>query len=439
MPARPRTVEEQKRLESLRYYATARALEERRQFSDAIKSLEKALANDPDSPAVLRRLSRINFALGREEAGVAFARRVLEAEPGDIETVERLVKHFKDDPAAAEVLLKDVLKNPKLDKKSAGALYVEFELGNLYEASLQFDQAAAAFAKVVEALDDKSNIRLTPGELRRFLGTDEAQAYLRFGRVFLQAKKSDLAIKAFQRGLVYDPDEPLLLLWLSQTYLEAGRPEEALSYVERFLKRQPRGRETYDLLARILTSLKREKEIIPRFEKYAAADPKNLPLQYALAERYKLAGQAAKAQAIFNAVLAEQRDTKEFADLFPKLLKEKKTEELLQLLTKVAGRLKQLDAVKPQIDLLTADPEYTDTTIDVGLKMLSASPPALDIPEGYSILRGIAIEGKRYEKLAALLRWWLTKRDPTPVVVYHGADPHQHARRQVRRGRGDLE
>ena len=417
VPAHPRTVEEQKRLESLRFYATARAQEERRQFFDAIKSLEKALANDPESPPVLRRLSRINFALGREEAGVAFGRRVLEAEPGDIETVERLVKHFKDDPAAAEVLLKDVAKNPKLDKKSAGALYVEFELGDIYETSLQFEKAADAFAKVVDALDDKSNNRLAPSELRRFLGNDEAQAYLRFGRVFLQANKTDLAIKAFQRGLVYDPDEVSLLLFLSQTYLKAGKGVEALSYVERFLKRQPGGRETYDLLAKILTALKREKEIIPRLEEYAAADPKNLPLQYALAERFNIAGQPEKAQAIFNAVLAEQRDTKEFADLFPKLLKEKKTEELLQLLTKVAGRLKQLDAVKPQIDLLTADPEYTDAVIDSGLKMLSASPPALDVPEGYSILRGIAIEGKRYEKLAALLRWWL-KRDPNPYVTY---------------------
>ena len=417
VPAHPRTVEEQNRLESLRYYATARAQEERRQFGDAIKSLEKALVNDPDSPAVLRRLSKINFALGREEAGVTFGRRVLQSEPDDIETVDLLVRHFKDDPAAAEVLLKDVLKNPKLDRKSAGALFIEFELGTLYEGSLQFDQAAECFAKVVEALDERRSDRLSAAEQRRFLGNAEAQAYLRFGRVFLQASKTDLAIKAFQRGLVYDPDEVSLLLFLSQTYLKAGKGEEALTYLDRFLKRQPGGRETYDLLARILTTLKREKEIIPRLEEYAAADPKNLPLQYALAERFTIAGQPEKAQAIFNAVLAEQRDTKEFAEIFARLLKEKKTEELLQLLTKVAGRLKQLDPVKPQIDMLTADPDYTDTAIDVGLKMLSAIPPALDVPEGYSILRNIAIEGKRYEKLAALLRWWL-KRDPNPYVTY---------------------
>ncbi len=247
--------------------------------------------------------------------------------------------------------------------------------------------------------------------------TTRRQTYLRFGRVFLQANKIDDAIKAFQRGLVYDPDEASLLLFLAQTYLKAGRGQEALAFVERFLKRQPEGRESYDLLARILTTLKRENEVLPLLEKYAKDNPKNLPLQYALAERFNLAGQPEKAQAIFNALLAEQRDTKDFAEIFPRLLKDKKTEELLQLLTKVAGRMRQLDAVKPQIDQLTADAAYTDEVIDTGLKMLSASPPALDVAEGYSILRGIAIEAKHYDKLATILRWWL-KKDPNPYVTY---------------------
>ncbi len=87
VPANPRTVEEQKRVESLRYYAVARSLEERRQFGEAIKALEKALAGDPTSTPILRRLSRINFGLGNDEEGVKFGRRALETDPGDIETV----------------------------------------------------------------------------------------------------------------------------------------------------------------------------------------------------------------------------------------------------------------------------------------------------------------------------------------------------------------
>ena len=415
VPARPRTVEEQRRVEALRYYASARALEDRRELNEAIKTLEKALASDPESSSVLRRLCRIEFALGREAQAVAHGRRVLAGDPGDVETLSLLVAHYKDDVPAVEALLNEVAKNPKLDKNSVGALLVDYELGGLHEAALRFDKAAASFARVVEALDEKSNARLSPSDLRRFLGTDEAQAYLRFGRVFLQAKKNDLALKAFQRGLVYDPDEPLLLLFLSQTYQETGRAAEALATVERFLKRQPRGRETYDLLAKILTTLKREGEIIPRLEKYALADPKNVPLQYALAERYKAAGQAEKAQAIFNALLAEQRDTQDFAENFPKLIKERKTEELLQLLIKATGRLKRLDAVKAQVDLLVADPAYTEEVLDAGLKMIASSPPAIDPQDGWIVLVNIATEGKKPEKLAALLRWSI-QRMPNPIV-----------------------
>jgi tetratricopeptide (TPR) repeat protein len=115
--------------------------------------------------------------------------------------------------------------------------------------------------------------------------------------------------------------------------------------------------------------------------------------------------------------MAEQRDTQEFAELFPKLLKERKSEELLQLLTKVSARLKRFEAVQDQIDLLIADPAYTDEVLDTGLKMLSRTPPALDLQEGFSVLRKISSEGKRYEKLASLLRWSITKL-PNPVAVY---------------------
>ncbi len=415
VPAKPRSVDDQKHVESLRYYAAARALEDDRQFADAIKTLEKALASEPTSVPVLRRLSSLNFALGREQPAVAYSRRVFAVDPGDIETVALLVNHYKDDQGAAEALLTEVANNPKLDKASVGALYVEYELGNLYEATLRMDKAAVAFAKVVEALDDKTNAKIKPSDLKRFLGNDEAQAYLRFGRVFKQANKVDQAINAFRRGLVYEPDDPLLLHYLSQTYQEAGRAEDALAVVERFIRRQPRGRETYDLLAKILTTLKREGEIIPRLEKYAEADPKNVPLQYALADRYKAAGQMGKASAIYNAILAEQRDTQDFAELFPKLVKERKTEELLTLLTRVTARLRRLDPVKPQLEELIKDAGYTDEVLDVGLKMISNNPPSLDPQDGWVVLLNLATEARRPEKTAALLQWSI-KRMPNPLV-----------------------
>ena len=415
VPAKPRTVAAQKRVESLRFYAAARALENLRRYPEAIRSLEKSLAADPEAIPVLRRLSRINFALGREVEAINYCQRVIAADPGDIETVALLVDHYKDDAPAAETFLKNALKNPKLDKASTGTLYIEFELGNLYEGTNRFDQAARAFAKIMDALDEKSNARLSPSELRRFLGPDEGQAYLRFGRVFQQAKKYDLAIRAFRRGLVYDNDEPLLLLYLSQTYQEAGRNEEALTTVEKFLKRQPRGRETYDTLVKILIGLKRENEIIPRLQKYSELDPRNVPLQYALAERYKAAGQLDKAKAIYSAMLDEQKETQGFAETFPRLVKERKTEELISLLVRATGRLRRLDPIKAQIEELAVDVAYTDEVLETGIKLISANPAPFDPQDGWIVLVNLATEAKRPEKLVSLLRWSLN-RVPNPIV-----------------------
>ena len=411
VPAHPRSVEEQKRIESLRYYATARAQEELRQFAEAIKTLEKA--GDPNSALILRRLCRINYAMGREDNAISVGRRLLAVDPGDIETLALLINSYKDDPAAIETLLKQVASNPKLDKNSVGALYVEFELGNLYEASLQIDLAATAFAKVVDALDEKSNARIAASDLRRFLGAEESQAYLRFGRVFLQAKKPDLAIKSFQRGLVYDPNEPILLLYLARIYSETGQGQEALSYLERFLKQKPVGRDTYDFLAKILTDLKRENEIIPQLEKYVELNAENAPLQYALAERYKAAGEVEKSNAIYKKLRSEQRETLDFAENFPLLVKGRKTEEILVQLTKVVSRLKRFDPVQTQIEELVADPVYTDQVLDQGVKMLSANPSLLDPDIALEVLLKIATEGKRIEKIVPLYLWAI-RREPNP-------------------------
>ena len=215
VPLHPQTVEQRQLIEAVTDYSAARAFEHENLWSDAIDLLEKALRLEPDSAAILKRLSSLCLALGKIDQGLKYGKRVLEADPGDTDTISQLVAHYaKNDPGAAETLLKDVLANPRLDKNSPGYLLAELELGKLYWDKLrQVDQAADAFAKVVEALDEKAANRLSPADQKRILGGDERRGvvYLEFGVVFLAAKRYDLAIKAFQRGLVYDEDDPQLL------------------------------------------------------------------------------------------------------------------------------------------------------------------------------------------------------------------------------------
>ena len=415
VPLHPRTVEDRHRVEALRDYSTARALEGRREWSRAIALHEQALKIEPDSIAILRRLSRLCFALGRTEAAVTYSRRVLAADPGDSEMIGRLVAYYlkKKDPAGAQAMLKEVLENPALGKDVAGRLLAEFELGKLYASRLQqIDKAADAFALVVEALDNKAANRLSPADQRRILGTDEAGAYLEFGLVFLQAKRYDQAVKAFERGLVYDPDHPQLSLQLAETLEKSGKGSAALAVVERYLKRQPQGVEGYELLAKVLKALKREAEITPRLEEAARVDLQNVTLQYALADRYRETGQPEKAQALYKTLLTSQPTA--YGALSASLLKQKKTEELLKVITEALAKPEGQVAVKPQLDAIIADPAYAEQVLDTGFQMLSADPPTLD-KAGLGVLAYIATQSNKLDKLIPIQRLVL-KQNPSPTA-----------------------
>ena len=107
VPLRPSTVDDRRRTEAVRLYIAARALEDQRAWSDAVVLLQEAAKLDPDSIAIARRLCRIYVgALGRPELALHYGRRVLAIDPGDTDTLIRLVDYYKkNDPASAEGLL----------------------------------------------------------------------------------------------------------------------------------------------------------------------------------------------------------------------------------------------------------------------------------------------------------------------------------------------
>ena len=102
MPLRPSTTDDRHRLEVVRLYAAGRALEDRREWTDAVAVLHDALKLEPDSIAVARRLCRLYIgALGRPDLAVEYGKRVLKAEPGDSETLGQLVEYYRrGDPPA---------------------------------------------------------------------------------------------------------------------------------------------------------------------------------------------------------------------------------------------------------------------------------------------------------------------------------------------------
>jgi tetratricopeptide (TPR) repeat protein len=433
VPLHPTTVDDRQRTEALRLYMAARALEDRGVFGDAVTLLQQAEKLDPDSVAISRRLSRIYLgALGRPDLAVEFGKKVLAAEPGDTETLTRLVEFYnrKPDPAACEALLKEVLANPKLDAHSPGRLQAQFELGRLYSGRLkQMDNAARAFAEVMAGLDDKSANRLSPGEQARILGSEPAATYLNFGMVFLAADKSDLAARAFERGLVYDEDNSQLPLLLAETLLKQQKGTQALALVDRYIKRQPLALEAYELLAKVLTALKRENEITPRLEEAARRDSKNVPLQYVLADRYRETGQTEKADALYKALLTSAPTPQTYRALAASLLKRRKAADLLKVVCDARSRPGGLEAVLPQLQAAATDDALAEQMLDAGIKQLEAKPPTLP-RAAFEVLAFIANPERGADKAGRLqqlikLQRLLLSQHPSPQIYRDIADTYR--------------
>jgi tetratricopeptide (TPR) repeat protein len=415
VPLRPSTVDDRRRLEVVRLYSAARALEDRRAWTDAVALLQEALKLDPGSIAVARRLSQLYIgALGRPDLALEYGKRVLASEPGDTETLTHLVDYYrKNDPASALVILNEVLANPKLDAHAPGRLLAHYELGRVYSGRLhQNEKAADAFAKVLDALDDRSANRLSQADQFRVLGDRPEMAYFSFGLAFLAAKRYELAVKAFERGLVYDDDNSQISFVLADTLVKLNKGEQALALVERHIERQTPFVEAYELLIKVMKALKRDKEITPRLEAAARRDSKNVPLQYILADRYRESGELDKAEALYKGLLSSQPTPQTYRALASSLLKRKKAADLLKVMSEAWMRPEGQEAIKPQLQAAAADDEVAEAMLDAGLAQSGGSRTNLS-KSAHEILSLVANNPgrdshnkiRRLEKLLRLQRW----------------------------------
>lgn len=401
VPLRPRTVEERKRIEAVKAYVRARVLEDERKLEAAIDLLKKALEDDPESIASLKRLSRICFALNRGDEAERYGARVLEVDPGDLFTLRQMIARYSRSArseAAIELLLK-AEANPKLDKRSAAYLVIERDLGLLYSIHPDKTQETAdAWAKVVEALDDKAANRFSVVEQRLILGNEEANSYLEFGVAFQRAGRYEAAIKAFRRGMTYDPDNFTLPVKLAEAYLESGKKAEALETIEQWVRRRPQGREGYALLARVYRALKREKEIIPRLEAAAKADPQNVSLLLTLSDEYRSAGRIDKSTKALESIMQLAPAPQTYGVLASAYIKEKKWEDLIKLFSQASKTEAGVKLIEPQINEVIDDRQIAKDLIDAGIKMFSNNFASAD-SNSLNVLAYIANKAKFTDKL----------------------------------------
>ena len=418
VPAHPATVGDKRQLEMAELFVAARAHESRREWTEALELLEKCSVIDPQNVAVLKRISRLNFLLGKQDKGIEISQKVLAIEPDDANTLRLMVSYYerRGQFPQAEKLLTATLANPKLNAKSQAALYAHFARGLLYAGRLQQPlKAAEELAKVMEMLDDKTASNENPGETNRILGNDPAQMYLNFGRVFVATQKWDLAARAFERGLSYNPDDNLMSVLLVTSLLEAGKADKALAQLESSFRRKPSSREPYELLTRVLASLKRADEAVPKLEALNKANPNNPGIIAVLADRYRDAGEAEKAKVLYDQLVKIQPDPQGFGALAAGLIKDKKYDGFLDLMARAMARPGGLESLRPQIDALAVNSDDSTAVLDAAIKRLQANPKTFQRAT-YNSLFYLARQAEQWQRLVTL-RTLAVKADTNPETL----------------------
>ena len=170
----------------------------------------------------------------------------------------------------------------------------------------KFAKAAEQFAPVLAAAihperlpdDDKAKEALL-----REIGAKCGE----MGDCFLAANRLREARAAFEKHNEWQPNRAMLEFNLARVAAQSDKPAEALSRLEKALQSHvaARGAGPYELLAKLLKKLGKERELVARLEKLRAAEPANVPLGCFLADRLRRAGEFDKAEAIYRQLLSQ--------------------------------------------------------------------------------------------------------------------------------------
>lgn len=164
-----------------------------RQINEAIPCFTNVIVRQPDDVALQKKLALCYMAVGNRNKALEYLRAIAGREPENVE--------------------------------------IQYYLGELYEGLDDWNDAAASY---------KAACAVTP---------QEAQPYLKLALLYLKSDP-DQAFATLQAGLQQMPDDKRILELLAHAYLQADRPEQALTAFERL---------------RIVGSRESEAVLTPRF------------------------------------------------------------------------------------------------------------------------------------------------------------------------------
>ncbi len=402
----PRTKQGQARIDALGWFMTGRLREKRNDFKGAYEAYQRAVAIDPTAVAIYRVLVPLAFSLHQTDDAVKYAMKAIELDPNDYELLRRLGIHMAKERKIVEAvdLLEKAANSKSLKKDSVVYVSLMRDLSTLYSALAVVGEntdrykakAADAFKVIYDAIVDPGRFNLDK-RTRDALLADPRTSLERIGRAFLDAKRPELAVQAFERAAKSGRGSAGSLGYnLARVNLQTGKSEKALDQLQKYFdaQLQSKGRNAYQLLEDILKKLKKSDELVSRLERLAEKDKRNSTLQYFLADRYVAAKQLDKAEALYKETLEASGGSEGYAGLVGIYRERKQAGPLLDVLVKAVKGGRGLERLEPELKAISQNGELIDGLIDAGRKQLTGDEPKLEIAAAI-ILAKLAAEAKK--------------------------------------------
>jgi len=412
VPAVPRTEADQRRLEALALFATARSAEQQGKDDAALRLYQRALRYDPESASIARAIVPLAFRLKRPAEAVRYALRAVELEEADPILLRRLGIYLAEqgDWEQAIKLLERALQSRAGSQETAADILLRMELGRLCHLMERYDQAADYFARVLHALEHPKDFAIDEETARLLLG-DPSPTYGLFADCFRLAGRLKAARAAYQKADEADPNPGRLHINLARVFLQAGQPEKALRAVEAAFEHDLGSENVgpYRVLLEVLDRLNRKDEKLARLQQLQKKQKNTPAVRQVLADQYRECGKLEEAAILYEELLEESPALAIFRDLTNVYRQSGRVECLLRVAGKLAEKTGAIDALDMEVSALAKDETTLERLLEAARRRNRENDEGLQYGPALAAAL-LALEGDRFEAAAEFFERTLARR-----------------------------
>ena len=403
VPKVPSTEAHQDLLQAAALFSDGRLNENRGNLSRAMRRYQRTLRYDPNAASAHRSAIALALRLKRYDDAARYAVKINAADligPADLRRIGRHLVQTGKWPEALK-MYQLALQAIGTDRQTPGTVLLRMEIGRLYFINSQYDEAADKFARVVAAIDSPENYGLDAATVKVLAGKNGGN-YQIFGSAFLQAKRLDAALRAFEKSHQLTANKGLIAYRKAQIAERRGDTKQALEHLnvlfdEKLVAKTGQGVVTYALLARLLEKAGAKDQLLGRLEAMHEAEPDNKMLEEYLAGRYLAADQLGKAQKLYTKILSKGKSPRANRALVEIYRRTNKPEKLLEQLGFFAGGTGSPDV----IGSIAGNEKLRGAVIHVAMKRLKDKPDGLDY--GAALAAALLAQQAKDSKQAAKL------------------------------------